>query len=523
MILTCQKKINKVAFFLGLFSWLFFAGSSVSAQESVVLSVSPTLFEMTASEQQTWSSNVRVINANPFPITVYAETMNFKPSGDAGQGTLIPVLKQESNGDTLAEWISINKEEILIPAEQTMSVPFTISVPEGSAPGGHFAAILIGTKSFDEGDGGAQVETAQVVTSLVFLRVAGDIIESGNIRQFTTKNAIYESTDATFEVRFENTGNVHLQPQGEIEIRNMWGAVRGTVPINKNSQFGNVLPESVRAYTFHWNSEFSLADVGRHKAIVTLAYGDETRQFVDAQTTFWVIPWKLLLLTVFLIATFISLVVWAIKLYVRKMLQLAGVTPELHRQQRVRRVSVAAPIEAGILDLRDELENGSGSIVDKFKKLAKQYKVFLLLAAAIVTLLVLFVWYGVLMITSDFEYEVQYEQADGSTVLLTEPSISSADSAAIDLVVVNNSGQADAITALQQDLFESGNAIVLKEKEERYEGVKERSVLVYDPAQLELVEQLQDVFPDVLVSSFVSDDPEDDAVILYLGSDLLGN
>ena len=59
-----------------------------------MLSVSPTLFEMTANPEQTWSSNVRVINANPFPITVFTEVVNFAPAGDAGQGTLIPVFDQ---------------------------------------------------------------------------------------------------------------------------------------------------------------------------------------------------------------------------------------------------------------------------------------------------------------------------------------------------------------------------------------------------------------------------------------------
>ena len=340
--------------------------TSVSAQNSLVLSVSPTLFEMTANPNQTWSSSVRVINANPYPITVYADPVNFAPADESGQGTLLPILESEAAGETLAEWISITQDEIEVPAEQTISVPFTISVPDSAAPGGHFAAILIGTRQPAGITDRPTVETSQVVTSLVFLRVSGDIVEAGSIREFTSDRQVYESADARFAIRFENTGNVHIQPQGEIEIRNMWGQERGIIPINKNSQFGNVLPESIRTYQYTWSTNWSLADIGRHAATVTLVYGENNRQFVDAVTYFWVIPWKLLLGTIFVVGALVGLIVFAIRLYVRRMLQLAGVTPELARTQKQTRASVVAPLQAGILDLRDELENGTGTYIARW-------------------------------------------------------------------------------------------------------------------------------------------------------------
>lgn len=522
-MILISLKLNKAVLYLFLLlaSGLFFP--TAHAQDSVVLSVSPTLFEMTANKTQTWSSTVRVINANPFPITVYTETVNFEPTGEVGQGTLIPVFDAEAAGDTLAEWITVETGEITIPAEQTLSVPFTISVPDDAAPGGHFAAILVGTRSLDSGDDQPQVETSQVVTSLVFLSVAGDIMESGNIREFSSSQAVYESTDATFSLRFENTGNVHIQPQGEIEIRNMWGQLRGRVPINKNSQFGNVLPESIRSYTFHWSSEWSLADVGRHTAITTLAYGEDTRQFADAKTTFWVIPWKILLLTVLVLGGFIALVVWSIKLYVRRMLQLAGVTPELHKQQRNKSVSVVAPIEAGILDLRDELEHGDGSIVARLWSFVKAYRAFAVVAVALLVFVGLLLWYLILMITSDFAYEVHYEQPDGTAVQIADSDQGTSNEPiqmeVAQLTVVNHSGLANAVALIESKLEDGPYQLV--EVAELYEGTKERSVLVYDPAYLDVVTDLQARLPGVLVSSFVSEDKTDPPIVLYVGTDLV--
>ena len=73
------------------------------------------------------------------------------------------------------------------------------------------------------------------------------------------------------------------------------GQERGIIPINQASQFGNVLPESIRKFTFTWKGEWSVSDIGRYTAMATLAYGSEERQFASAKTYFWVIPVKLLL------------------------------------------------------------------------------------------------------------------------------------------------------------------------------------------------------------------------------------
>lgn len=521
MILISAKLRNSVPKLVILLS-LLIAPYFVGAQESVVLSVSPTLFEMTANQSQTWSSSVRVINANPFPITVYTDVVNFEPDGTAGQGTLVPVISTGSDGTTLAEWIAVTQEELVVPAEQTLTVPFTITVPEEAPPGGHFAAILVGTRSLDDADAPAQVETSQVVTSLVFLRVTGDITEAGTIRSFYANSTVTETADMSFSVEFENTGNVHVQPQGEIVITNMWGQERGSIPINKNSQFGNVLPESKRLYTFHWSAEWSLADIGRHKAVVTLAYGDDTRQFVDRTTYYWLIPWKLLLLVLTIIGAFVVLVVWSIKLYVRRMLQLAGVTPELRREPAQKHVSVLAPIESGILDLRNELAHGSGSVLARVATFASRYRVFVLIAAALAVFVGLFVWYVAILVTSDFEYEVEYERADGSVVpvqLETADQQTETDVLSAVLYVVNNSTNPEAVAIVESKL--GSLPYVVEERIEVPTKIQDRSVLVYDPELLEDVQALQTVLSGVLVSSYDSPDTTESELLLYIGNDLL--
>ena len=511
---------------------VLFVPTMTLAQESISLSVSPTLFDMTASPTQDWSSNVRVINANEAPLKIYTDVVNFRPDGEGGRGSMSPVLDDERNGSTLAEWITVTDTEQLIPAEQTVAIPFTIDVPEDAAPGGHYAAILIGTRSFDATQGTAQVETAQVVTALVFLRVAGDIQETGQIRDFTTSRLVSEVPAMDFSIRFENTGNVHLQPQGNITITNMWGRERGILPINQNSQFGNVLPESIRKYNFSWSGDWSFADIGRYKAVATLAYGEQTKRFTDSTTMFWVIPWRALLLVLAIVVGLVWFVVWGIRLYIRRMLQLAGVTPELRRDNRNKlhpsSVSITAPLEEGILDLRSGLRTGNGSLLQRLFVLAKSYKVFLVICGALVIFIALFICYLVLALSTERGYEASYEQ-NGAMVPVVQTETTSTDDTSLPvagntlpvITLVNRSGVASADDNVAQQLRQQGYDVVI---DNNGRSVQEgRTVIVYDPALADQIVRLQSQLAGSLLSSYEVENQAEPLVTIYIGTDQASN
>ncbi len=347
--------------------------SNSHAQQSQILSVTPPLFQLSALPGDIWQSSIKVVNGNSYPLTVFAEVVNFSPTGETGQGKFIPILSDAETSEekaTLAEWIEIAKGPYVIPPEQTKDVTFFVEIPENAAPGGHYSAILISTQPPETQDDPMAVQAMQSVTSLFFVRVEGDVHEEGVIREFSISDALLERPEAEFSLRFENKGNVHLQPKGDILITNMWGTVRGSVPVNYQTHFGNVLPESIRNFNFSWKSDFSIADVGRYKAIVTLAYGEDGVKNVSAATYFWVIPIKATLMVLTVLGIFISLIVWMVRAYVRRMLTLAGVSTtseSIPSEKSLRHVSkkeslptsyrsVSAPLKHGVLDLRARLK-----------------------------------------------------------------------------------------------------------------------------------------------------------------------
>ncbi len=334
-----QKTMTSISsIFNRLFITVLVIGACVPvpthAQNATSLSVTPPLFQLSAEPGQIWQSSIKVINTNDFPLTVYAQPVNFEAQGENGRGRFLPILEQETDGQTLAEWISVSEAPIIIDPESSKEVPFVVNLPDEVPPGGHFAAIFIGTRPPEETESMA-VRTSQVVSSLFFLTVSGDVIERGSIREFSVENSFTEVPTGRFVLRFQNEGNVHVRPRGNITIYNMWGKERGVIPINQQGNFGNVLPSSVRKFEFSWAGEPTLADIGRYTAEVVLGYGSNNEWRTLTRTVhFWVIPVKLALVAFGIILSLILLVRWAIKSYIRHMLRMAGIDPEERQQER---------------------------------------------------------------------------------------------------------------------------------------------------------------------------------------------
>lgn len=535
MILTLQTKLIK--FICCVLSVVFLTPVLAYAQSSVSISISPTLFEISASPSQDWNSTIKIINSNPFEMRIFADVVNFVPQGESGQGSFIPVFTEESAGQTMAEWITLEQDEYVVPAEQSIQIPFTIRVPEDAAPGGHFAAVLVGTKAQVSNSGKPNVETSQVVSSLMFLRVAGDIVENGSIREFATERTVYEAPEVNFELRFENKGNVHLQPQGDIKIVNMWGQERGIVPVNRQSLFGNVLPESIRKYRFTWSGEWSFADIGRYTAIATLAYGEEERQFATGETHFWVVPWKVLGSIGLILLGFVLLFTWAIKLYIRKMLTIAGVSPELHaiksRSATRKRVSVIAPLEAGILDLRNRLhsKDSRGEKIKEVFGFVSSYRLFFLTVTALLLFVILFTSYIKSASVSQRAYEVRVDGASGQIQFTAEDVrykelVETKQENGLQITdikefpalqLINRSGINGLAGELKFELEVNGYPVSDFANET---GVaEEKTVIVYRPEYAQQALELSKFIGETLLSSYDADTESEYPITIYIGLD----
>jgi hypothetical protein len=374
---------------------------------------------------------LRVVNANPYDIVISATVTDFHPDGETGNAVLEHV-PPGSAVDThrMSGWIDITKGEITIARGKTAEVPFTIRVPLDADPGGHYAAILVATSPVGQVSGtGTSVSSA--ITSLFFMRVPGDVIEEGAIRDFYATESFMQRAAGSFVIRFENKGNVHLVPQGEIVITNMWGKERGKILINEQNTFGNVLPRSTRKFAFNWSGESNIFEFGRYKALATLAYGEDGRKTTFRATYFWVIPIVPVLSVLGSLIAFFWFVSWSLRRYIRRAILLErarlGITddlplpksttkPQAHtpNMPQVTLEVLSRPLVLGMRDLKPQAQSipqqkqqKTGSSTSLYIEWVKQYRAFFLFLLIFLIGSVLIGWYFVEVFQSERAYQVK--------------------------------------------------------------------------------------------------------------------
>ena len=109
------------------------------AQESIAVSVTPPLIQLTIGPGERWSSALKVTNTNTREVTYYATVLDFEATGEEGVGTFVPrVQVGVPTGPTsysLASWIAM----------ASSSDPFGVAVtnPTGSIVDAKLLAVTV--------------------------------------------------------------------------------------------------------------------------------------------------------------------------------------------------------------------------------------------------------------------------------------------------------------------------------------------------------------------------------------------
>lgn len=547
MILSLNKTVTLFVFF-AIYNCVFLPLVAFG-QGSQTITVSPTLFDIKATPGQTWTSEIKIVNNNLHDLTVYLETVNFTASEESGRPAFIPINANDTKGETLAEWIEATPEGVFVPKQKSVSVPFSVTVPVDAPPGGHYAAILVGTKpNKGEGNNAAQVQTSQFVTSLLFLKVDGTIIEKGLIRSFVADKSIVQTPEASFTARFENQGNVHLQPQGDIQIFNMWGQERGVIPVNQRTQFGKVLKETIREYNFGWKGDVSLFDLGRYTAIMSLTYGEDQRQTISNTTYFWVIPYSLILFTLLGLTLFFGIIIFSIKLYIKSVLESAGVSSgsSVRKKTWSKIDSNAVVVESytrATVPIRKSLSKLSSDFLTANTALSRagaivQYvmsiRLFWLFSLAIIGALIIISLYYKSWSDNEREFEVSILDNDVSTRVMNSEQVFYERLPELPNVYVRELSEVDNLSKITVEVYNQsgviGTGAKLTKKLESFglsnikidsdfTNLNDRTVIVYSSELQEVALALRREFGEEALIS--AESTEINKIKIFVGKDLL--
>jgi len=308
----------------GLATILFFAVGLIFIQSVFALTISPVRMEISGDPGQTLHGQIELFNEQGETKTFYSSTANFEARGESGAPYFLP-----DTNKGLASWITV-QESATLKAGERKEIPFTIQIPQSAEAGGYFAATLWGTSP--NGQQGGQVSVSGRLGVLILLSVKGEVKEGGGLLDFKIEEGgrFVNSLPITFVYRFSNDGSERVKPTGELKVKNLFGFT--TVTLNANPQSGNILPGSIRKFSIVWaekNQEKSAVvslptteespgffgavknqwqnfALGLYKAELNLSYGKlseaEATNKAEASYRFFVVPWQLLSIIIFILA-----------------------------------------------------------------------------------------------------------------------------------------------------------------------------------------------------------------------------
>lgn len=259
-------------------------GVTASAQTTdanqITLGISPQLLDLTANPGEQLKATFRLTNASDQEITVKATPKNFTPRGEEGAVD----LTEDRTDFSLADWVNVTPETTKIAARATQDFEVLIDVPPTVEPGSHYGSVVFATIPPEQEGAGAVV--SQEIAPVILVKVAGDVIETVEIEEFTSNKSFYSNENVvTLFSRLKNTGNVHFKPTGKIVIKNMFGRVVAELQLDQR----NVLPNSIRQIPTDWQLDgFTM---GRYTAELTIVYGDQVT-IRNASTSFIIFPYQ---------------------------------------------------------------------------------------------------------------------------------------------------------------------------------------------------------------------------------------
>ena len=317
----------------------------VPAQTGLSLTLSPVFLNLTAYTGKTVKSSIKLTNNNTFAERYKLSVIKFQP--DEKGESIVPI--EDNVGDETLDWIRILKPEVVVQAKSSATVQFEVKVPEYAFLGYYFGiSVQRAKEQFSRTDTTKVVGQAIMPIMLDVVRagdkgplfVDGDtgVYKRAELVSFTTSSWWYEYLPTEFEVKFKNTGKVHLVPFGNILIQQA-DMDLGTLKFNEAG--GNTLPGVTRTYTSSWSDGFIVREpVKKGSEFVTDKDGNKTYHTVirwdsltkmrigkytaraivvfhngrndvplEALVSFWVIPWKIILI----IALVLALLLFGIK------------------------------------------------------------------------------------------------------------------------------------------------------------------------------------------------------------------
>ncbi|MFF6970890.1 MULTISPECIES: WxL protein peptidoglycan domain-containing protein [Streptomyces] len=182
-------------------------------------------FPLAAGPGTTLTDRVTVTNktAAALSFRLYAaDAYNTERDG----GFAVRTLGERQRG--IGAWARPGRERITVPARGSVTVPFTLTVPEDAEPGDHAGALVALDERITPAGGSVAVGVRQAVGARVHLRVSGPAVSALSVEDVAVRRdrPLLPGTGesrALISYTLHNRGNTTLAPKVVLTARGLFG------------------------------------------------------------------------------------------------------------------------------------------------------------------------------------------------------------------------------------------------------------------------------------------------------------
>lgn len=291
---TVQKTLKIITpILITLLVVITFSKYANAQQPTRTFTLVPPTVEHELNPGEKAEGKVKIINDSNETLTFTATTQDFIVEDTNGVPTILPP-DTLSNKYSAASWIAAYPGKFTVNPHEKFELDYYLQVPQDAKSGGHYAAVIYKPDELIEVEGtGAAVNTQ--VGTLFYVNVIGDIKENASITKFSA-NKFQEYGPVTIQTQIKNLGDLHIKPIGAITISDLLGRNIATLNLTEH----NIFPEAIRDFENTLDKKILF---GPFKAKLIATYGKDNNLPLVATMTFWVLPWKIMLIVILIIIT----------------------------------------------------------------------------------------------------------------------------------------------------------------------------------------------------------------------------
>ena len=225
------QKLGPLLLWSGLLGLAVLSQPVLAQEQKVSLALDQTIFSLSADPGEEITLDLSVSNLLDKEQLVSLAIRDL--SIEENNRLNLIVEKNELFG--MKDWLQLESEKLILGAKETRSITVRIKIPSEATVGSHYAGVFFQALPEVTGENFQKVLVGAQIGTYVLLNVKGEVVGEGRINDFQAPILAKEKN--ALKVEFENVGNIHYIPHGEIKVKNVFLQKEDKIALEKHFVF----------------------------------------------------------------------------------------------------------------------------------------------------------------------------------------------------------------------------------------------------------------------------------------------